>query len=233
MEIKRLFKINQGDVLLHTPEALYDHDLDPFLRWERIDSLKSKTTTRDILGCELTDMLEKEKRKKEPLMEESSSPIVYTGEGKRVKSFDDTSATVDAKVTKARVEDEVTTISRGAFQNRTSLTSIKMPSTVTTIGDSAFQRCSSLESIDVPSSVTTIDKFTFFGCSSLKTIVIPFKVTTIDEVAFYGCSSFASIEIPSSVTTIGKDAFSDCSSLKSILVSSSVTMIDEGAFSDC
>ena len=122
-------------------------------------------------------------------------------------------------------------ISKYAFENCSSLTSIEIPNSVTHIGSCAFKNCSSLTSIEIPNSVTSIENYTFYNCSSLTSIVIPNSVISIGDKAFYNCSSLTSIEIPNSVTTIGSDAFSNCTSLTSIEIPKSVTIID--AFENC
>ena len=50
----------------------------------------------------------------------------------------------------------VTSISNGAFLNRTNLTSITIPNSVTSIGFRVFEDCTSLTSITIPNSVTEI-----------------------------------------------------------------------------
>ena len=90
---------------------------------------------------------------------------------------------------------QVTAIGASVFENRSSLTSIKLPAGVTDIGYSAFSGCSSLESIT-------------FGENSL--------LESIGSSAFSGCGSLTSITIPENVTGIGSSAFSGCSSLTEI-----------------
>ena len=61
--------------------------------------------------------------------------------------------------------------------------------TVTSIGEWAFEECSSLTSIKIPEGVTSIGDWAFYGCSSLTSIRISESVTSIGEWAFYGCSN--------------------------------------------
>ena len=122
------------------------------------------------------------------------------------------------------VSDNVTTISVGAFEGCSSLTSIEIPNSVTAIGWGAFSGCSSLTSIEIPNSIMAIDAETFTGCSSLTSIKIPNSVTTIGMGAFDGCLGLTSIEIPNNVTTIGDKAFRGCK-LKSLTIGSGVLSI--------
>jgi hypothetical protein len=54
------------------------------------------------------------------------------------------------------IEDGITSIGCGAFQEFINLTSIKLPDTVTDIVSDAFLNCSELNSITVPKSVASI-----------------------------------------------------------------------------
>ena len=64
----------------------------------------------------------------------------------------------------------VTRIGGGAFQGRTSLTSVTIPNSVTSIGDGVFSGCTSLTSVTIPNSVTSIGSGAFYDCTSLKGI---------------------------------------------------------------
>lgn len=137
--------------------------------------------------------------------------------------------------------------------------------TVTTIGTMAFDNCSSLTSIKIPNSVTVIEDYAFYNCSSLTSITIPDSVTTIGNNAFYGCNSLTSfmvdgrnsnycsingmicskdgqtlfcgvngdVEVPNSVITIGSHAFDGCRSLRSVDIPDSVVSIENRAFEGC
>ena len=110
----------------------------------------------------------------------------------------------------------VTRIGGGAFQGRTSLTSVTIPNSVTSIGDGVFSGCTSLTSVTIPNSVTSIGDSVFSGCTSLTSVTIGSSVTNIGPYAFYSCTSLTSVTIPNSVTSIGSGAFYDCTSLKGI-----------------
>ena len=128
-----------------------------------------------------------------------------------------------------------------------------IPNTVTSISSGAFDGCSSITSIVIPNTVSSIAKGALSDCSSLKEIVLPYvggsassnqylgyifgassysansnyvptslrKVTvdgcsSIAANAFYGCSKLTSITISNTVTSIGSAALSGCSSLESV-----------------
>ena len=124
-------------------------------------------------------------------------------------------------------------ISKYAFYNCYSLSSITIPSNVTSIGARAFYNCYSLSSITIPSSVKSIGTYTFYNCFSLSSITIPSSVKSIGNNAFEQCFSLSSITIPSSVTSIGARAFYNCYNLSSITIPSNVTSIGTYAFYNC
>lgn len=129
--------------------------------------------------------------------------------------------------------EDVTKIRSGAFQYRSSLTSIEIPNSVTEIGDYAFNTCSHLTSIVIPDGVTKIGQNAFQNCSSLTSIEIPDSVTSIENYTFDGCLDLTSVTIGSGVTYIGYSAFRNCSSLTSIEIPDSVTSIGEYIFDSC
>lgn len=55
----------------------------------------------------------------------------------------------------------VTSISKRAFENCSTLTNIIIPNSITTLADYAFDSCTSLTSVVIPDSVTTIGAFAF------------------------------------------------------------------------
>ncbi len=117
-----------------------------------------------------------------------------------------------------------------AFNNCSSLISIKIPNGVIDIGYNAFQGCTHLLSIDIPNSVTSIDGGAFMNCLSLTKIKIPNGITRLESYTFEYCYSLTSIEISNSVTYIGLNTFSGCKSLTSIEIPDSVESIYGRAF---
>ena len=120
-----------------------------------------------------------------------------------------------------------------AFENCTTLKTIKIPDTVKAIGSSAFYYCSSLASITVPNSVKYMGSYAFSNCENLTSMTFPNNITRISSGIFYYCSSLTNVTIPNSVTSMGYEAFYGCSSLKTIAIPSSITYIDESAFGFC
>ncbi len=100
-------------------------------------------------------------------------------------------------ITKAVIENGVTSIGYGAFYGCTSLTSVTIPDSVTSIKYGAFYHCTSLTSITIPDSVTSIGSDAFVECTSLTSVTIPDSVTSIDGSTFRGCTSLVEINVGS------------------------------------
>ena len=137
-------------------------------------------------------------------------------------------------ITKAVVDEGITTIGSFAFFDLKNLTEVELPvSSLTKIGGYAFAGCTSLASISIPESVMSIGHNAFSGCTSLTSASIPKGVTNIDTYAFSSCSSLTAISIPESVTSIGYGVFKDCTSLTSVSILEGVTSIGDYAFDNC
>lgn len=58
---------------------------------------------------------------------------------------------------------------------------------VTSVGGGAFQNCSNLSNVQFPNSLTLINSDAFLNCTSLTSLTIPESVKDISDSAFYGC----------------------------------------------
>lgn len=122
------------------------------------------------------------------------------------------------------------TLSYGAFQNCSSLTTIENTAQITYIDGCVFQYCSSLTSIDL-SACESIGYNAFYQCSNLKTVTLK-ACKSISSMAFYDCSNLQTVGDISKCTTIDSYAFQSCYALKSVDLSSCTTL-GEYAFSNC
>ena len=139
---------------------------------------------------------------------------------------------------------DMTELPREAFQNNTTLTSVKLPKGLKTIGGSyyaeygAFRGCSNLSSITIPTSVTTIYDYAFYGCAKLEKIEIPEGITSTEKYTFEFCTNLKEVSLPSTFTKIDWHMFSECSALETITwpiaegVNVSGITISSGAFNN-
>ena len=138
-----------------------------------------------------------------------------------------------SKIIEFTIPNNITSISKYAFNTCPSLTSIVIPDSVSSIDYAAFSYCVSLTSVAIPNSVTTIGNCAFYGCESLTSVIIPNTVTSIGEGAFQSCTKLTSVIIGDGVTSIGVSAFYGCTSLTDITIPNSLTTIGKYAFDGC
>ncbi len=154
-----------------------------------------------------------------------------------------------ASITKAVINQGVTSIGSCAFSGCNGLISVAIPDSVTSIGSFAFDRdCYQLDSVYISdlAAYLNID----FGDSAANpmqqaselylngkrvegTVKIPDTATKIPDYAFYGCDSLTSVTIGNGVTRIGDMAFGGCSGLITLTIPDSVTSIGYSAFGGC
>ena len=110
--------------------------------------------------------------------------------------------------------------STGAFQEKTTVTSVYIPDSVTNIGKQAFYGCTRITSVNFgeDSGLRFIRTSAFSGCVKLAYIKIPDRLQLMDFSAFNNCYKISSVSLPSTLTTINSGAFSCCSSLVNISV---------------
>ena len=158
-------------------------------------------------------------------------------------------------VTNVIIDNNITSIGNGAFEDCKLITSIMLPNSLTYIEEDAFRGCTLLESISLPDGITIEDyafyhyenlvsvnipdTVTEFGenvfalCKSLESISLPESITAINDYAFYYCKNLKEVNLPNTLKIIGFYAFMDCDNLESVYIPESVNNIDEYAFYDC
>ena len=134
----------------------------------------------------------------------------------------------------AIVNNGVTNIGGGAFDECENLTSVTIPDSVTRIEENAFCGCVSLTGITIPDSVIIIGDYAFDetpwydaqpdGLVYAGKVLYKYKgempenthlvladgTKGIAESALYGCNGLTSITIPDSVLYIGHSSFQEC-----------------------
>ena len=128
------------------------------------------------------------------------------------------------------------TIGENAFENCSSLETVKLPENLKTIGGEAFRGCTSLEEINLPDSLQEMQNSYYGGafsyCTNLKKVNIP-KSLKKGDIAFRGCSVLTEIEWEQGITKIPVGLFRGCTGLKSVTIPDTVTEIENNAFSEC
>ncbi len=90
----------------------------------------------------------------------------------------------------------LTVIPSNAFNNKTTLTTVKLSSSITHILDNAFSGCTALENIDI-SSVTNIGIYAFSGCNNLQNIQFGgLQAPILESTCFTNVSANAIAWIP-------------------------------------
>ncbi|MGN0823640.1 MAG: leucine-rich repeat domain-containing protein [Candidatus Coproplasma sp.] len=118
----------------------------------------------------------------------------------------------------------VTAIGENAFNNKSSITRVRIPDSVTSIGLYAFRSCDNLTSVTIGNGVTSIGDLAFSGCTALESVTIPNSVTSIGSYAFGACNNLTSVTIGNGVTSIGHRAFDYCYKLIEVKNLSSLTI---------
>jgi hypothetical protein len=127
--------------------------------------------------------------------------------------------------------EKMTNIGRGAFDNRTTLTSINFPA-VTSIDEDAFFGCTGLTSVSFPMAENIGDR-AFADCTGLTSVSFP-MAENIGDRAFYNCTSLTAITSESFpvAKSIGEGAFEGCNNLTSVNFPA-VENLGGAAFKDC
>lgn len=140
-----------------------------------------------------------------------------------------------------KLNQPLTSVAGGSFQNRTTLASITLPPTVTSIGSKAFFN-TGLTSFVVPASVTSVGG-TAFGKTSMTSLRVDPANTVYDSredcnAIIHSSSNELKVgcmvsTVPGTVTKIGSTAFDDQQTMTAIAIPASVTSIGYAAFNSC
>lgn len=94
----------------------------------------------------------------------------------------------------------------------------------------AFQGCTALTTINFPEGLKQIQYCAFKGCTSLNNITFPSTLEEIQFSAFYQCESITSVEFPDSLTKIGLNAFDSCKKLSRVKYGAGLTSTGTDVF---
>lgn len=137
-------------------------------------------------------------------------------------------------MTSVKLAKGLESIGEGAFFN-TGLKTLDIPNTVTTIGTGAFHQSHALTSVSIPASVKSMGTYMFGFSENLKTVTFAedCRVDTLDKDMFYSCTALENVTIPDAVKTLGQYAFAECKSLKSLRLPDNLETIMCYAFQNC
>lgn len=164
----------------------------------------------------------------------TSGTLILSGTGAMADSGDTYPWTAQKNnILSVTVNEGITEIGDGAFQDLTMLVSVSLPDGITDLGLRTFKNCSALTSIVIPQGIAEIQDSTFANCTSLSSVTIPDSVTTILYSAFYNCDALTEITLPDSITELYGYAFEDCAALKRVVLPESLELLDSCVFSGC
>ncbi len=173
---------------------------------------------------------------------DDDSTIVIYGTGDMEYSVNVAGGVTEDDIQHIIIEEGITSISDGAFENYPNIKSISIPDTVTSIGYRAFalnpehfrqQGDGIIEKVVIPSSVKTIGDEAFMNHKLSGGISFGKGLTKIGESAFEDCSiNQKKVVLPEGLKTIGREAFKDAlipEKAYQLVVPSTVTLIGNGA----
>lgn len=134
---------------------------------------------------------------------------------------------LDAK--KVVIDDSVTSIATGRFQQCASLETVKLSKNLVSIGNGAFYACVNLDSMTLPEGLQSIGDNAFSSCPKITSIVIPDSVTEIGSYPWPN-SNIEKIVIGSGIKEVRSDMFVPCINLREVELKEGITKIGGRAF---
>lgn len=153
----------------------------------------------------------------------------------------ETAGTLEAKLTEAMGETDVTTLEKlvvsGPFtaadmqyvrDSLTGLVAIDMKDAVIKASDEAYHYTYDTYFMD-----NQLAAGMFYNMDNLKEVVLPSTITSIGREAFRLCDNLVTVIIPDAVTKIEYEAFGSCNVLTSVILPNNLETIEGWAFYDC
>ena len=155
----------------------------------------------------------------------------------------ETAGTLEAKLSEAMGETDVTTLEKlvvsGPFtaadmryvrDRLTGLVAIDMKNVLIKASDEAYSYSTWNSSYFHDDQLVS---GMFYDMDNLKEVVLPSTITSIGSNAFYACDNLVSVTIPETVTKIDESAFYNCPVLASVNLPENLDTIGAYAFSYC
>ncbi len=145
------------------------------------------------------------------------------------------------EITAVVIEEGVTEIGWGNFNECAKLESVTIPVSVEKIWGDAFLGCTALTELYFDAANCDVNwgdgswdgGYGFNVCENLKNVYFGENVKVIPSGLLYGCNKIENLIIPGNVIAIGNNAFSYCENLKSITIGSGIKSIGYNAFEYC
>lgn len=136
------------------------------------------------------------------------------------------------KITKAYLDENVTSVGKYAFADMTNLKEVYLDSVTATADKNAFYNSGSDFTLYVGEKTTKIPSELFSSNKQLKNISFASgnALKTIGREAFSTCTGLTEITIPDSVTTVEEGAFAGCSSVTTITLGENIVSVGQQAF---
>lgn len=106
-----------------------------------------------------------------------------------------------------------------------------VPNTVEEIAAFAFNDCSSLQSVKMGNQVKKIGKYAFSFCSNLKTVTLSNNIEVLEEGTFVNCSKLERVSHPTALKHIGDQAYA-YTNLKNPTIPKNVKTVGLGVFTN-
>ena len=117
-----------------------------------------------------------------------------------------------------------------AFEDNTTVETVKLPDTVRRIMQNAFKGAINLRSVNIPPWVTTIGVGAFSGCGQLTSAELSDTLTSIGANAFENCDKLTELLIPDRVRSIPANLALNSSALTDIRLPEKTAAINKNAF---
>ena len=104
-------------------------------------------------------------------------------------------------------------LSKEAFKDFASLSSVEITGSVEYIEEGAFKSCAALKEIRLPDSLKRIGNEAFGNCVGLTDVTFGSSLYHVGKGAFSGCKALVSLRFPASTVKISQNAFQGCESL--------------------
>lgn len=129
-----------------------------------------------------------------------------------------------AQAKKLYIQDGIIGICSYAFDDASSLTSVRFPASLETIGSYAFRDCYNLTEVSLPAAVTSIGDYAFYSCDAISSVSFGNCSPTVGRYAFSYCTDLTSISFGRGNVVLGELSFSDCEALTTVDVPATVTL---------